>query len=880
MADALRDPATTLVVAPTQRLAHWLRRRHAEDCLSRGLEVWRTPDIVGYGEFLQRAFEFARDAGRLDGRWLAELASRLAWDRIVRDDPASAGVVAPGALARSAGIAWQTLHDWDIPLAAVEADGRPEAAAWTRWAREYDAFLDAQHAVDAATVTTRLGEVPPAPRIELAGFDRLTPAQRSLLERFAAAGSEVVHRTPVARRGATMRVDCRDRRDELQRAARWAAARLDRDPTRRLAIVVPDLASRREEVRRIVDPLLVPEASIAGGPVPGAQGYEIGAARSIGEQPVVAAALEVLDALQRPGTLARASRLLRSGYLGGVDAERDARARLDAWMRRHEGPDLDLRGLARIARARGCPGFADALDAALVERDGWPRRAPPSRWAQTWAATLAVLGWPGPGLASEEHQALERWNGLLGGIGAGDEGTGPLSAGAALALLRDQSDALLFEPQSPPSALSIVDASSCAGMDFDEMWVVGLESGRWPPPASPDPFLPREWQVRRGLPGASAELAAAEARAMLERLRASADEVVLSVPALDGEATLLPSALLLDLPVESPSSEWAVDAPAAALHAARPALESLVDGTMPGVAGTRGARGGSQLLALASACPFRAHAEQRLGARALDEPALGVAATDRGELVHAVLAHVWRELGSRGALAALSPDALDACLRGAIEAESAALLGPSRGVMRRLLEIELGWLEARVRELLGCDLERTPFEIHAIEEPLALELGGLALSLRVDRIDRLPDGSLAVIDYKTGADADPKAWFGERPELPQLPLYVQAVGAGRVGAVAFGRLRSGEDGYRGVVRDAALFPGLAAPGARSGWPKEYAGWDDLVIDWGRRLEAIAREYARGDARLAPDPTHACRYCHLASLCRIHETAAAAEPDDD
>ena len=879
MTDTPRDPTTTLVVAPTQRLAHWLRRRHDEQCLAQGLEVWRTPGIVGYGEFLQRAFECARDAGRLDHRWLPDLASRLAWDRIVRADPASAAVVAPGALARSAGIAWQTLHDWKIPLAAVEGDDRPEAVAWSRWAREYSSFLEATRAVDAATAAARLGDVPPATRIEVTGFDRLAPAQRALFARYAAAGCEVVEQAPVARGGATVRVDCTDRRDELQRAARWAAARLDRDPTRRLAIVVPDLASRRDEVRRIVEPLLVPDASIAGGPVPGARGYEMAAARPIGAQPVVAAALEALEALQRPGTLSRASRLLLSGYLGGSDAERDARARLDAWIRRHEGPDLDLRGLARVARSRGCPGFADAIETAVAARDGWPRRALPSRWAQAWAEALGVLGWPGTGLASEEYQALERWHGLLGGLGVGDEGTGPLSAAAALALLRDQSDALLFEPQSPPCALSIVDATSCAGMSFDELWVVGLEAGRWPPPASPDPFLPRDWQVRCGLPGASAELAATEARALLERLRTSADHVVLSVPALDGEAALLPSALLLDVPIAPGGDEWTLDAPAAAIHAARPALERLIDGAMPPVAGTRGARGGSQLLALASSCPFRAHAELRLGARALEEPALGVAATDRGELVHAVLARIWRDLGRRSALAALAPEALDACVHGAIEAESAALLGSARGVMRRLLEIELGWLEARVRALLAHDLERAPFEIHAIEEPLALDLGGLALSLRVDRIDRLPDGSLAVIDYKTGGDADPGAWLGERPELPQLPLYARAVGAERVGAVAFGRLRSGEDGYSGYARDAAQFPGLAAPGSKPGWPKEYAGWDELVAAWGRRLEAIALEYAHGDARLAPDPARACRYCHLASLCRIHETAAA-ESDDD
>jgi RecB family exonuclease len=145
--------------------------------------------------------------------------------------------------------------------------------------------------------------------------------------------------------------------------------------------------------------------------------------------------------------------------------------------------------------------------------------------------------------------------------------------------------------------------------------------------------------------------------------------------------------------------------------------------------------------------------------------------------------------------------------------------------------------------------------------------------LRPDRIDRLADGSLAVIDYKTGANAEIRAWLDERPRLPQLPAYVQALGAGRVSAVAFARVRSGDTGYVGVARDATAFPGLRVPGDK-GWPREYASWDALLGAWRRRLETLAGEYAAGDARLAPDPARACEYCQLGALCRIAETTAA------
>ena len=147
----------------------------------------------------------------------------------------------------------------------------------------------------------------------------------------------------------------------------------------------------------------------------------------------------------------------------------------------------------------------------------------------------------------------------------------------------------------------------------------------------------------------------------------------------------------------------------------------------------------------------------------------------------------------------------------------------------------------------------------------------LSLELRPTAWIVSQDGSLAVIDYKTGASAEVKAWLDERPRLPQLPAYVEALGPGRVGAVAFARVRSGDTGYAGVARDEEPFPGLKVPGTRGG-PRGYDTWDQLLAEWRRRLEALAAEYVAGDARLAPDPPRACEYCHLGALCRISSNA--------
>jgi hypothetical protein len=71
----------------------------------------------------------------------------------------------------------------------------------------------------------------------------------------------------------------------------------------------------------------------------------------------------------------------------------------------------------------------------------------------------------------------------------------------------------------------------------------------------------------------------------------------------------------------------------------------VVDAELPPISTEESTRGGARLLELQAACPFRAQAEVRLGARALEEPAMGVDAAERGDLVHAALARLWSELG-------------------------------------------------------------------------------------------------------------------------------------------------------------------------------------------------------------------------------------------
>jgi probable DNA repair protein len=777
---------------------------------------------------------------------------------------------------------WELLHAYRIPVRVLVEDASPEVQSFGRWAVEFGRWLDQGDWLDPDQASLIVG--PPArdKPIEFVGFDRWTPAQAAFVERISSLGARVTVR-PAVPENETFNahvVECNDCDAELETAARWAAQRLQEQPDERLALIVPELARQRARVRRVLDRVLVPGAAFTGGPAPESTAYELAAARPLLERPVVSAALDWLTACISPPELAAASALLRGAHDGAAGDEAYARAELDVALRKAGVPQAGLAYLARSARDHGCPATAARVQAAGARARTWTGSQLPSLWASEFFELLRTVGWPGPDPGSAEHQAVQRLQALLGEFGASDDVAGPLRASTALAYLRDLAAVTAYEPQEIAAPLLVIDPDTALGMHFDAIWVCGLDAARWPSPAHPDPFLPREWQARQGVPGATAELTERQARRTLQRLLASASTALCSVPRFEDEAPLLPSALVADLPRLAVVSLWPGTQASLAQFEARPSLETLIDGSLPAFAPHEVVKGGARLLELQGACPFRAAVELRLGGVELEHPAAGIAATERGKLAHAVLQAFWDKVREQSVLLAMTADQRIANVRTHVRSVLAPLRATADAVGTRLLDLEERWLDARVLELLQQDAERAPFTVEFVEEPRVIDVGGVQTRIVLDRVDRLADGTFAVIDYKTGASARPAAWMGERPELPQLPLYVRAIGQEQVSAVAFGVVCTGSTEYRGFARDGEVFPQLKPFDAASGPFKDYASWGDLLQAWNRRLESLAREHAQGDARLAPNPARACRYCHLRGVCRSAQALMEPEEGDD
>jgi len=282
-------------------------------------------------------------------------------------------------------------------------------------------------------------------------------------------------------------------------------------------------------------------------------------------------------------------------------------------------------------------------------------------------------------------------------------------------------------------------------------------------------------------------------------------------------------------------------------------------------------RGGTTIIKDQSACPFKAFATHRLGARSISVVEPGFDSMDRGNTVHEALKLFWREVKDSATLAGAASDGtLAALISGAV---ARAMEGKGRGLPAGYLELEAVRVEALLGEWLELELKRESFSVKATECSEEITVGGLKLKTRFDRIDTLRGGGELIIDYKTG-ECKRDFWLPDRPKEPQLLLYNLV---GGFDAIAFARVKLKGTRFVGVVKDGVELPGVKPVGA-DGWTEKIEGvesWADLEARWKETLEKIAEEFVEGVARVAPDSTfkgndHPCAFCDLTLLCRRYE----------
>ena len=880
----LRDGG--VVVASTDRAARALqagfhRRRRAE-----GLQAWPAPAITDWNVFVVNAWqERAPDARLL----LSRAQEQQIWSEIIHSYQNLATTL-PASIRRLAAMAMDA-HELLSSYAprylneSARAGWDRDSGAFSQWLSEFDAHCRQNQFLSRSRVPLELiallKEYPSARQpLRLAGFDRILPVQQTVLDawgRWQAAA-------PAATKATPRFFAVRDGHLELEACAGWCHQQLLLNPGARLLVVTQDLSQRRGEIER---------AFLRFNPSSSASLFELSLGVALSETPPVRSALLLLRWLS--GSLAenQIDWLFASGHVASLEET----ATLQAGMRR-----LRYRDRQRVEWT---------LDALLKEMSGsasppaqWTRRIRDAQhdlrgserqrnhvdWADTVPRLLATIGWPGSSTGtSADFQVMRRWQQALDTAASLGFRGRRTSWHDFLSDVEDVAAETLFTAESSDAPIQIVGPAESAGLAADAIWFLGADEDSWPAVAPMHPFLTPGAQRETGMPHSSHALDWEFSAAITQRLRDSAPQICFSFAEQKDDVEARPSRLIVQmagvpqrLPVElAPPAYGAVlsaeyrDSSSVAF-----ALSSL--------------RGGAGVLSSQSQCPFKAFAGARLAAQTWDFAEVGLSAKQRGQILHAVLKSVWSGkrpgIGSRRELADIKD--LGGFVRKHVQAvlPSAVPEGIREEMPRMYLELEEARLVRLITEWLEFEKERVAFVVEETEAERSVTIAGLSMNLRLDRVDRLQDGSPLVIDYKTG-NVDPKSWDLPRPDDVQLPLYklfgleplqpslFDAYGGPASGGLVFARVRTGNTCFAGRVASAleTLLPNL---GANSALVRRKLTAQEEE-DWKNAIRKLVDDFVHGRAEVDPrEYPKTCEHCGLQAVCRIQEPENRARFETD
>ncbi len=854
------------VVASSDRAARALQGAFHSRRRADGLAAWPAPDMQEWRAFVRTAWE----ERVFDSRMLMNPAQEKAlWADIVGREKQLAALL-EGPRLRLAGMAMEA-HELLCSYAPrclkqTERTGwSQDAGAFSGWLSTFDEACKAHGLLSPARAQLELTALlqvdnTPRPPLLAVGFDRLLPAQRDLLcawgawqERSTGEPAEEVRYYAA-----------NDTKAELEACALWCARWLAASPDARLLVITQDIGKRRGEMER---------AFLRHGAPGAAPLFEFSLGIPLSQDGVARAARMLLQWLD--GTLAENEvDWLFSTALAAHDAEESGA--LQAFMRA-----LRRRGLERTEWTLGSfigqlPG-AHALPAAWVQRmtrarqrlrESRSRQQSPFNWAALVPQLLQDMGLPGNRtFSSADYQAFRRWGqavDVCGSLGFDGRRIGWTDF---LSTLTRTLDDTLFAPESGNAPIQIAGPAESAGLTADAIWFLGADEDTWPAAGSTHPFLPPQLQRQAGMPHATPRHDWELAQAITARLLAAAPVVHFSCAIHKEDTETRPSRLIPQL---AGPPQPLPDELLAACHEETKTFAFLDASLVPFSPDV--APGGASVLTAQSQCPFKAFATARLGATGWQPAEAGLTAIERGQLLHAVLHRVWGEaphgIKTHEELCRL-PD-LQAFVAGHVHAvlRDEMPAGASERMPQRYLELEELRLVQVVTEWLQYEVTRLPFVVDETEAKRAINLGGLALRLRLDRIDRLSDGSLMVIDYKTG-NVSPKAWELPRPDDVQLPLYAGFALKEDPGGLVFASVRSRETNFNGRLRDAraTLFSNLKG---NSSLVKTRLT-NQQMHEWKQYIEQLAHNFLAGRADVDPrEYPRTCERCGLQTICRVQE----------
>ncbi len=890
----VRLEAGVTVVTVNSRLYRYILEGFDRYMLSKGAVAWKSPVVMPLGAYLSALWAEAAPSEPL----LGQSQAGALWEKIVAKGwPADNKHFSQAA--RASYEAYRLINEYGVRLPEDDMFMSEEGRSMKQWLGRYAKEVGRLGAVDSATLPVRIakaikaGTVQVPDELVLAGFDELTPALSHILDSLRAAGTKV-YPWPCEPTGVPLFEDAladieaevypfEDPASEVEQAARWV--RSVAGPGKRVGVIVPELSKYRSMIEREFSAELDPASVLCGNEGRGT--FNISLGRALSEEPIVSAALKMISIGEGKAESGTISALLLSPFFTGGE-EMMALAKLDGWLKEKNCLTLSLYDLKGIASGRGgLEGFAGRVGTWIEILKGARKPRTPGLWARHFSALLKDTGWLRPvTLTSAEFQGLKAWNSVLEKFTSLDDILGQISRTEAVAKVAGMAGETIHQRESGDPGVDILGLLEATGQSFDHLWLMGCHEFALPSQPAPNPFIPAYLQERHDLPHSSHDRELRFAKTALAGILKGAPSAIISYPMRADEKDLSVSPLFKGLPVVR---DRGINASFSLKDSVRRAggVEPMPpDGMIPVKEEELSSiRGGTSILKNQSLCPFKAFAVHRLYSSAISTPEPGLPATERGDILHQALKAFWDGVeGSARLKEMIEGKALEARISSVVDGIFKGVR-PGAPFSARFLEIEKERLSALLKDWLDQESKRPTFTVKKLEDEKVVNLSGLDIKYKLDRVDELEDSRSVLIDYKTGnGELNKNDWAGPRPRDPQLIVYsIESLPQ----AVTFARVVPGDCKFVGISMDEGMLPGVRSIEKDNRWRNRAgaADWEGLMGLWRSTIEGLAKDFVEGNAIVDPlggaaGRESACEHCEQYPLCRVAEAVQSIDDGDE
>ncbi|HKY70073.1 MAG TPA: PD-(D/E)XK nuclease family protein, partial [Gammaproteobacteria bacterium] len=884
--------------------------------------VWPSPKIYTLKDWFNLLWrEYSLDREFKGGILLTPWQQEALWEEIIKNSPWAQGLVQLSGTAKSAMKAWALLQRYQIPLDHHELQDEiehvKEIEAFVSWATAYQRRLRENNWVDEIGML----EILPVPKVTtpfigVVGFDDMPPQLTQYFEKCQKNGICIEKIIPYEKRTTkVIRTQFETPIQEFQAMANWAKALIENHAEGPIAIVLPELAKYRAELISVLDHTFFQESLLHAENEVSVE-YNISAGEPLKKVPVILVAFKILGLMTERIALSDVTFLMRSPYIFDNYHNMGSGAELCNALFEWGQGQVDLTDLIhRLQREKAGEGQNQYTRTSLLLGKAANERIPPRaywmhnggermqptqpknkmervyaaqawdralkqlipmreekngkrsyfEWASFFRNVLEKMNWPGErALTSVEHQAVKRFYAMLDVFSQLDVTCKPVNDGQALSQLSKMTSYEMFQPETRQVRMDVLGILEATALPFEHVWIGGMQNRAWPLPPNPNPFIPLSLQRKLDMPHATSEREYHFSKSVLEGLIENSQHVVLSSPHWADEQILAPSELIRSYVYEKPESFIRTTL----LNQIPKDLniwETIIEQNAPPVQGEEKIGGGSTLIGLQAACPFRAFAQMRLQAKRGEQKIVfGLRPEQRGKILHKILQILWQDLRDQKTLKAYFGKMLSDKIEEVTKQVISECQKLEPHIPKIVWNIEFQRIIPVLESYFVLEMSREPFTVVGCEQTVDVKLGDLSLTLRLDRVDKTETGERIVIDYKTGK-VSLSDMLGPRPHSPQLPLYCLI--DEKTSGVTFVELKSDGCQFIGISKTKDLCKGMISVDAIRA-PDIPKDWGSLVDYWKKVLMDLSTAFMSGDASINPKDQETCLYCDFQDLCRI------------